>query len=67
MMLGIGFLLWYLMGVGSFVYWWTSEYDLTIDQTPMMLMAGFGGPISFLMGWSIHGKDSDKVLFKKRD
>lgn len=63
LLLGIA---WYLVGMASFVYWWTSEYDLETNQLFTIFIAGLVGPFSFLIGWIIHGKHTNKVIFRKR-
>jgi len=64
----LGLIIWFLAGMFSFYYWWTSDHDLVLDHVPVMLFAGFLGFFSWPLGWSIHGKTSHKntVLFKKR-
>lgn len=64
MLLGIFLISWYIFGVLSFIYWWTSEFDFKNDDIPKALMVGFFGLFSFFMGWSIHGKS--KVIIKRR-
>jgi len=65
-MLILGIIIWYLCGVFSFVYWWTSQWDYERGDILITLFIGFCGPIAFLMGWIIHGAKSDCVLVKKR-
>ena len=60
------FVLWLISGGYSFIYWWTSDYDLTTDQAPVILILALGGPFTFLMGWCIHGTKNPKVLIKRR-
>lgn len=48
--------LWWVIGSASFIYWWTSEYDLTLCSAIGSLAAGVCGPITFFIGWCIHGK-----------
>ena len=59
---------WLFIGFFSFVYWWTKEYDFTVDELPAALVTSLLGPISFVFGWSIHGKSifSNKIIVKKR-
>lgn len=71
-------IVWFISGAASFVYWWTKEYDFTWDYVPLMVIGGVCGPLSFIIGWCIHGesvfgdaftkvfKVKDGVLFKKR-
>jgi len=72
MILGIFiFIIWYLAGVASFIYWWTTDMDFEKGDIPLALVAGFIGPIAFLAGYSIHGRApfqdiESKVLIEKR-
>lgn len=61
-------LLWYISGVASFIYWWTSEYDLTGKELVLGLCVGAAGPLVWPMGRIIHGKPSKKqpIIFKKK-
>lgn len=61
----IAALLWYLSGVWGFVWWWTHEYDLTLDEIWFMLIVGLYGPVAWVMGWSIHGKKQFKTVVLK--
>lgn len=68
MLISIG-LAWYVIGVLSFIFWWTKDYNITVFEVPLTLLIGIIGPIAFLIGWVVHGdmsyKDS-KILIKKR-
>lgn len=62
-------LLWYVVGVAGFVFWWTRDYDLTTHHIVNACLAGVMGPISFVVGFLIHGESwcgANKVIFKKR-
>lgn len=58
-------IIWYIIGVSSFVYWWTSEYDLTLGGCILATFIGVFGPFAFIMGYFKHGKTSI-TLIKKR-
>ena len=57
--------LWWVIGSASFVYWWTSEFDLTRSAGMGSVVVGLTGPIAFLIGWVIHGKSSESVVLMK--
>jgi len=59
-------LIWGIIGVGSFIYWWTQEYNLTTDETPEILACFCIGPIAYVLGRFIHSKSIPKVLMKRR-
>lgn len=61
-------LVWYTVGVGGFIFWYTSEYDFLATDILLACIAGFTGPVAWLLGWSIHGKlgKQDKILIRKR-
>jgi hypothetical protein len=68
----MGFLLvaaWVASGGASFVYWWTRDFDLTARQLPTLVAASIAGPISFILGWFIHGGSSEGggVIVKRRE
>lgn len=47
---------WVLSGSASFVFWWTTEYDLTVSVILGSLAVGFLiGPFAYVLGWLIHG------------
>ena len=59
------FVIWYIIGVASFVYWWTEDYDLTPQVIPLAIIVGFGGILTFLFGMSIHGKQTTIIKSRK--
>lgn len=58
-------ILWYLVGIFGFVYWWTTDYDLEIKEMFLALAVGIVGPLSFVMGFMVHGK-SKFIIVKRR-
>lgn len=63
---------WMLTGSGSFIFWWTSDYDLEVKDLFMVIFASIFGPISFVVGFIIHGPRNftsigSKILMKKRN
>lgn len=58
--------LWLIIGVGSFIYWWTRDFDYTTNEILITIVGAFMGVFSFFIGWAIHGNRSPRVLFKKR-
>lgn len=60
-------IIWYAIGVFSFIYWWTKDYDFTPSEIPMALGAGLAGVFTFWLGYCIHGKlESNWIIVKKR-
>ncbi len=61
-------ILWYLIGLGGFVYWWTTEFDLKLSTIPILLFAGLVGPLTWFYGFVIHGHVRVKplVLIRRR-
>ena len=59
---------WLLLGLNSFIYWWTKQYDMTVrDLLTSGLMGAIMGPIAFFYGWLIHGDPiPEKIIIKKR-
>jgi hypothetical protein len=53
-----------LIGLASFVYWHTLRHDLTTGDVVVALVAALVGPITFIIGWNVYGKE--RVLIAKR-
>ena len=58
--------IWYIIGVAGFIYWWTTDQDLTTSTIPIALLVGITGPMSWVFGWLIHGRNPPRVLLKAR-
>ena len=60
---------WVLCGVFGFIYWWTTEYDLTVNEIHLIIFSACMGPISLIVGYIVHKKPLNKmlkkILFKK--
>ena len=65
LLISLAFAVWYVSGVLSFIFWWTSEYDLTASEVVLALLCGILGPVSFFIGWCLH-VDDETVLIKRR-
>jgi len=65
MMILLG-ILWYVIGSTGFIYWWTNEFDLKSSEIPLLLITGFLGPLSFIIGYLLHGEKCSKVIMRKR-
>ncbi len=59
-------LVWYAIGVASFVYWWTKDFDLTSRQIPTAFMVGFTGVLAYPLGYIIHSNKDETVLIRKK-
>ncbi len=57
--------LWYAVGVASFIYWWTRDYDFTTGELGLALLEGIIGPLAFIFGAIMHSKGT-YVLVNKR-
>lgn len=59
---------WLLIGFCSFVYWWTKDHDFTTNDLWFAFFVSLFGPISFVVGWTIHGKlfTPHKIIIKRR-
>lgn len=62
----VAFIVWYLIGFCSFVYWWTNDYDFTLVDFFIALLAGTMGVIAFVIGAYIHGDAEEIIIFKQR-
>lgn len=57
---------WYIIGLVSFIFWWTNDTDLVMGELPIALLASIMGPIAFIVGYFIHGDSNSRVIFKQR-
>jgi prolipoprotein diacylglyceryltransferase len=59
--------IWYAIGISSFIYWWTKDYNFEAFHLFVAMFMGVVGPLAFIVGMSIHGGFSgSRVLIKKR-
>lgn len=61
-------IMWYAIGIVSFIYWLTKDYDFTTHPGDICacIVSGLIGPFSFILGWMLCSNVSEKVIFKKR-
>lgn len=63
--------IYYVLGISGFVYWWTKDHDLELfPDFFLMLFIGTSGPLTWLIGKSIHGtplKWPTIILKKKKE
>lgn len=59
-------LVWWIVGVASFVYWWTKNYDFRAEDSVIAILVGFFGPVAFIVGWAMDG-NSKKIIIKRRE
>ena len=62
-------IIWYIVGVLSFIYWWTRVHDLELIHLLLGFFVGLMGPIAFVFGYLVHGEPIElfsKVLIKQR-
>ena len=57
-------IVWYLIGVGGFVFWWTQDWDFTVNELFLMIVVGGLGPLTWFIGFLIHGEGV--VILKQR-
>jgi len=64
------FLIWYAIGVASFIYYVTLEYDFNKSDIGFALLIGVGGLITslavFIIILTTYKIKNDTVLFKRR-
>lgn len=63
--------IWFLLGLCSCVYWWTKDSDFTVGDIGFALLVSVSGPFSFVVGWGMHSKESnkifDKIIIRKKE
>lgn len=62
------FSLWFAAGLGPFVYFWTSQFDLAIDDLCFAaFLSIFMGPAFGLLSWGVFSeKRPPRVVMRKR-
>lgn len=50
-------ILWWVVGALGFMFWWTSQYDLTRASCYLPVVAGIIGPLAWGLGAIIHKND----------
>lgn len=58
-------LIWYVVGIASFIWHWTSEFDFTVRNIPMAGVIGFTGPIAFIIRFIVHPRGTGKLISKR--
>ena len=58
--------IWWFAGMTGYIYWWTREYDLGIEDLLFSIAVGLIGPIAWGVGALIHSDLGEKVLIKQR-
>ncbi len=59
--------LWLLSGVLSFLFWWRKDHRLSLLALVPLISGALTGPISFVIGWSIHGGGKNKHKYPRED
>lgn len=61
-------ILWYIIGIISFIYWWTKEFDLPLSMLLFSFITGIIGPLNWIIGWLNVGKNPRwlRNIFKDR-
>jgi len=62
----LGIAAWYVVGVWSHIYWLRNQYDYETEDIGTSLFAGFTGPLSFWIGWTVYSDAPSKPLLRKR-
>ena len=68
----LGLISWYIIGICSFILWWTRRFDFKTDDVFVCCLVGFQGPFAFLIGFLIHFMSRpleikmNKILIKRR-
>ena len=58
---------WWGCGVAGFVFWWTTEYDVTFEDLLIGILWGILGILSWVVGYFIIVEPfEEKTIFKKR-
>jgi len=55
-------LIWYVTGVGGFLWWWTEDQAVDGFALAEGCMAGVLGPLTLLLGFCVHRLMEDDVV-----
>jgi Co/Zn/Cd efflux system component len=58
------FIIWYLIGCASFVYWWTKDDYFRLSTFFLMLFIGVGGIFVNLIGYYIYETEKNLNSWK---
>lgn len=59
-------IIWYILGVLGFIHWWTHDNPLYTKDLFAAFIIGLMGPLSFIAGYCIHGREG-RPLLKQRE
>jgi hypothetical protein len=63
----LGFICWWVCGTCSFIFWWTNEFDLSVQDFFFSICIGLVlGPLAYPVGYVNHGIHSN-TLIKRRN
>jgi hypothetical protein len=65
-LIALGVILWGGIGAGSFIYWWTTDWDLTTNEIPLIFISLLIGPLAWPIGRDIHGDNRKPHTFVNR-
>lgn len=61
---------WWFVGSAGFLFWFSKDFDIDGNTVLLSCLIGLSGPLSWIMGWWIHGDIvfgwGSKVFIKKR-
>jgi hypothetical protein len=60
-------ILWWLIGMAGFIFWWTKDDDLDSNTLLFSFFVGLSGPLTWLIGFFIHGSTSKIIIIKRRN
>lgn len=63
----LGAVAWFVFGLLGFIYWWTKELSLDVgDLVFGSIFVAWLGPLSWIGGYFIHGKESQTQVIIMR-
>jgi hypothetical protein len=66
MMILLVFIAWYLIGIASFLFWWSREFAITTTDLSVSLAIGLTGPIAWILGYSLHHRRANIDFFGRK-
>jgi hypothetical protein len=66
MMILLVFIAWYLMGIASFLFWWSREFNIITNDLFMSLIVGVLGPTAWMLGYIMHSNVTNTNFFGRK-
>jgi hypothetical protein len=59
-------LAWWVIGYRYFKYWWLKDFDFTVEDRKIAMLAAVLGPLNIILGWLECRDGKDRVITPRR-